>query len=109
MSVRHNRSMMAIEPLCPIAPNRPRTPRLRSIRTITDAFSKAVASSYCGTLPTQLNSEHAGEGPVQQTRAYDTNGVVTVSETGSLTWEQHFDQAGNVASAQLPARPESTS
>ena len=69
----------------------------------------ATASSFSGTLLTGAKlSEKSALSQLNMTFEHDTVGNVTRNTLGSLAWEQHFDQSGNVTTANDPGRPATT-
>jgi RHS repeat-associated protein len=80
-----------------------------TLTNISDVFSRVETTSHNGTLPAlAVSSERAGIGNFKHTFDYNALGAAIRQETGSLKWEQHFDEAGNVTSVKPPARPETT-
>jgi RHS repeat-associated protein len=76
---------------------------------ISDVFSRVQTISHNGPLPLlAVSSERAGIGNFHHSFDYNALGAAIRQETGSLKWEQHFDEAGNVTSVKPPARPETT-
>ena len=68
-----------------------------------------MATSFQGALPTKAQStERNGAGPLEHTFQYNTSGDVTLAQTGPLSWEQHYDEAGNIISAKEPGHNPST-
>jgi len=69
----------------------------------------ATVTSFSGRLLTGAKlSEKSVPTQLNMTFEHDTLGNVTRNTLGSLAWEQHFDQSGNVTTANDPGRPATT-
>ncbi|HEX8411527.1 MAG TPA: hypothetical protein VF883_21920, partial [Thermoanaerobaculia bacterium] len=71
-------------------------------------FSTFTATSHIGTLVKGAQLEEKGSAaPVVTSQEYDTLANVTQQTVGSLTWQQTYDQDGNLTSTLRPERGES--
>jgi len=77
---------------------------------ISNPFSHVSVSGYAGGtsgLPTQASvAERGGSAPYTRTFDYNTLGDAIKATFGTLSWNQHFDQSGNVTSHAEPNRNE---
>lgn len=79
-----------------------------SLAAITTPFLAQQVSAHAGTLPQLATTTEKTGGGTSVVLQYDTAANITSEQVGGLAWQQTFDQAGNVTSAALPARPAAT-
>jgi RHS repeat-associated protein len=78
---------------------------------VTDRFSVSDVTSFINlnsALPQSVLRKERTGSTYTQSFDYDTNGNTTKAILGSLKWEQHFDEAGNVTKAAEPNRQPTT-
>ena len=75
---------------------------------VSDTFTASTIQSYDGPFASAISRSERNGTSVRLTLDHDTVGNTTSQTVGHLTWNQKFDESGNMVSSQSPARPEST-
>lgn len=75
---------------------------------ITTPFQSMTPTTFEGPLLTGASIAEKGTAPIVASYGYDTLANPTHQQIGSLSWNQRFDQDGNVEATKLPERLETT-
>jgi RHS repeat-associated protein len=76
-----------------------------SASALSETFSRSEIASHDGALPATTKSQERGGPQITTTMQRDTTGGVTQANTGSLQWNQKYDELGNMTKASAPGRP----
>jgi YD repeat-containing protein len=79
-----------------------------NLAALTEIFEKSEVKAHSGDLPIATETSEKNGPAIAASMDRNTAGDIVRENVGSLEWTRTFDQLGNVISANLPKRPETS-